>query len=214
MSARKKLTKHPKKKTMLKGLATFPLDVQEKAIRRANGMRSSIWSLRKRSRKKITPIPTKKVEKKLKQATIRAVGSSRWDYRNEGKGTALKDFLKRLSQFVEMVQGKGATDVYVAHQGVTVMGYRLETDAEFNKRQDKAELEQATIYAAREVLVAAEKKEVEDDKEQQKRRVRENFLSALNSLPKEEVDELLKKHRGPKPKKKLSPSPRRSTAKK
>jgi hypothetical protein len=199
----------PKKKAMIKGLAAIPETVLAKARQKIENMMKSSHrhSVTWKAQDTLPAIPRKKVSKKVKQASLPAVGGSYYDDRN--KGGDLDSFLKRVSKHAETAQGKGATDLFVTHNGVTVAGYRDETDAEFIKRRDEAELERAIILVARDMKKEVEEKEEAAEKVRREQQRRDNFTNALDTMPKKDLNRILKQHGYvPSPTKKAAPKKR------
>lgn len=189
----KKKAAAPKKPTK-SVLDSFPKDIRDKALTKVQNMVKSGHrnSVRWKARDTLPSAPRKNASIKVKQASMPSVGGTYYNDRN--KGSALETFLKRVSQFAETAQGKGATKIFVSHNGVVVTGYREETDAEFKNRRDNIELERAFILTARSMQAEIEKKEEKEEEKRAEERLRNNFVSALQKLPKKEIDRLLKKH--------------------
>jgi hypothetical protein len=129
--------------------------------------------------------------------------------------------VKSLEAAVKRAERKGATDCKVElsnWDGVKVIGYREETDAEFQKRVRKARVARAIIVLAREENKEQEKKAQEVSRQRNKLRKESAFKDAVKSLSQKDIERLMKEAEAEKkgqkeksPKKTVKKATRRST---
>ena len=188
----------PKKKPKKRGLDAFSEEVRIKAHKKAEGL-DKTGDLRWTAHKSLPLLPKKKEVLKVSSTYLQAVGDNY--HRDLVSGNPLSTFLKRVNQYAETLQKKGATQSFVIHDGVTVNGFRDETEEEFKKRHDEVVLDRAVILTARSMQKEFEKKEAEGRKKRNYQRLQDNFAQALQQLPAKVVGELLETYKAKRSKK-------------
>jgi len=109
-------------------LENIPEAIVEKAKKRVKKN-----DVPKRYRSLPLPRRSKRADQKVLERLVSSVGS---EY--TGTGGKPETLIKRIEQAVKAAERKGATEVVVIHRGVYVIGYRPETDQEFEKRYEDA----------------------------------------------------------------------------
>lgn len=189
--AKKNAGKKKRKYTPPLKFEDFTPQVQKKAKGKVASLKGfGAYALKRAAQDKLPPVPTQKFKKVRVEERVSS----------DGRGWAntlhpVDTIIKNIKAAAAKVKAKGVKDCKLEMSnwdGVTISGYREETDAEFQKRVLKAQVERATIVLARRVHGDAIAEEEKQLRERNKRRKEDRFKEAARAFTQKDRERLLK----------------------